>query len=173
MTKEILEITKKFHDTYERLSKDYNYETRKATKIFDITSNNGKLMYATVNEVVSPILKENQELKKQVEELSKNYNLDVRGIYIVDRNDEIMRLDKKALEYLRSLEQKNYRAKTQQKEFIKYLEDEREKQKEDIFENALTSKDIDLYIKRGKLLKIEEILQKYKSIIGASDEKES
>lgn len=173
MTKEILEITKKFHDTYERLSKDYNYETRKATKIFDITSNNGKLMYATVNEVVSPILKENQELKKQVEELSKNYNLDVRGIYIVDRNDEIMRLDKKALEYLRSLEQKNYRAKTQQKEFIKYLEDEREKQKEDIFENALTSKDIDLYIKRVKLLKIEEILQKYKSIIGASDEKES
>ena len=54
----------------------------------------------------------------------------------------------------------------QQKEFIKWLEDEIKKQKEDIFENSLTAKDIDLYIKRIKLLKIEEILQKYKEIIG-------
>ena len=74
MDEKILLITKKFHDTYERLSKDYNYETRKATKIFDITSNNGKLMYATVNEVVSPILKENQELKKQLEVGEEQYN---------------------------------------------------------------------------------------------------
>ena len=56
--------------------------------------------------------------------------------------------------------------RTQKKEFINYLEDEIKKQKEDIFENSLTAKDIDLYIKRIKLLKIEEILQKYKSIIG-------
>lgn len=61
----------------------------------------------------------------------------------------------------------------QQKEFIKWLEDEIKKQKEDIFENSLTAKDIDLYIKRIKLLKIEEILQKYKEIIGVSDEKRS
>ena len=56
--------------------------------------------------------------------------------------------------------------RTQQKEFIKWLEDEIKKQKEDIFENSLTAKDIDLYIKRIKLLKIEEILQKYKETIG-------
>ena len=36
----------------------------------------------------------------------------------------------------------------QQKEFIKWLEDEIKKQKEDIFENSLTAKDIDLYIKK-------------------------
>ena len=63
MNKEILEITKKFHDTYEKLSKKYSYETREDTKVFDINSNNGKLMYATVNEIVSPILKENEQLK--------------------------------------------------------------------------------------------------------------
>lgn len=63
MKNEILEITKKFHDTYEKLSKEYDYETRKETKVFDINSNNGKLMYATVNEIVSPILKENKQLK--------------------------------------------------------------------------------------------------------------
>ena len=63
MDKEILEITKKFHDTYEKLASEYTYETREDTKVFDINSNNGKLMYATVNEIVSPILKENKQLK--------------------------------------------------------------------------------------------------------------
>lgn len=57
------------------------------------------------------------------------------------------------------------KVETQQKEFIKFLEDEISKQKNDIFANTLTSEDIDLYIKRIKLLKMEEILQKYKEII--------
>lgn len=65
MNKEILEITKKFHYTYEKLASEYTYETRKDTKVFDINSNNGKLMYATVNEIVSPILKENKQLKEE------------------------------------------------------------------------------------------------------------
>ena len=63
MNKEILEITKRFHETYEKLSKEYSYETREDTKVFNVNSNNGKLMYATVNEIVSPILKENKQLK--------------------------------------------------------------------------------------------------------------
>lgn len=67
----ILEITKKFHDTYEKLSKEYDYETRRETKVFDIKSNNGKLMYATVNEIVSPILKENKQLKDNLNKLKE------------------------------------------------------------------------------------------------------
>ena len=66
MNEEIAEITKKFHDTYEKLSKDYDYETRKETRVFDINSSNGKLMYATVNEVIKPILEENTKLKKHL-----------------------------------------------------------------------------------------------------------
>lgn len=66
MNKEILEITKNFHDMYKKLASEYNYETREDTKVFDINSNNGKLMYATVNEIVSPILKENKQLKEQL-----------------------------------------------------------------------------------------------------------
>lgn len=69
MNKEILEITKKFHDTYEKLANEYTYETREDTKVFDINSNNGKLMYATVNEIVSPILKENKILREKVNKL--------------------------------------------------------------------------------------------------------
>ena len=64
MNEKIFNLTKEFHDTYERLSSEYGYETRKETRVFDRNSNNGKLMFATVNEVVRPILEENQELKK-------------------------------------------------------------------------------------------------------------
>lgn len=71
MNKEILEIAKEFHDTYEKLASEYTYETREDTKVFDINSNNGKLMYATVNEIVSPILKENKILKENAENNDK------------------------------------------------------------------------------------------------------
>ena len=71
MNKEILEITQKFHDTYEKLASEYTYETREDTKVFDINSNNGKLMYATVNEIVSSILKENKQLKDNWNKLRK------------------------------------------------------------------------------------------------------
>ena len=70
MSEEILEMTQKFHDTYEKLASEYAYKTREDTKVFDINSNNGKLMYATVNKIVSPILKENKELKKQLHDAS-------------------------------------------------------------------------------------------------------
>ena len=118
MNEEILEITKKFHDTYEKLSKDYDYETRKETRVFDINSSNGKLMYATVNEVIKPILEENTKLINQ------------------------------------------------QKEFIKYMNA--------IIED-LETEDVDDEEMKGYLIQrintFKEILQKYKEIIGVSDEK--
>lgn len=58
------------------------------------------------------------------------------------------------------------KVETQQKEFIKYLEDEIKTLEKDILE---TIDDMDIYMKQVKSLIIEEILQKYKSIIG--DEK--
>lgn len=59
---------------------------------------------------------------------------------------------------------------TKQKVFIKYLEDEISKQKNDIFANALTSEDIDLYIMKIKLQELEEILRKYKEIVNGSEQ---
>ena len=115
MNKEILEITKKFHDTYEKLASEYTYETREDTKVFDINSNNGKLMYATVNEIVSPILEENQELKSQLKGTTHCFD-----------EEEHEKL-KKQLEELKEEKQEwiNLLAmfKNQQKEFIKWLED--------------------------------------------------
>ncbi len=91
MNKEILEITKRFHDTYEKLSSDYNYETRKDTKAFDVNSSNGKLMYATVSEVVNPILEENKQLNKRVAYLERSN--DRREETILEQRQEIVGLE--------------------------------------------------------------------------------
>lgn len=117
-------------------------------------------------QTVKTLLEENEELKKQVEELSKNYNLDIPGIYIVSRNDEIIRLDKKALQYLRSLEQKNYKLETQQKEFIKYLEDYINSLKKE-YGNYVNDNYSEEY---GRYYTAKEILQKYKETIGVSND---
>ena len=150
MNKEILEITKKFHDTYEKLASEYTYETREDTKVFDINSNNGKLMYATVNEIVSPILEENQELKKQLEEL-KEENIEFQE----KASDIQFELRDDRDNYYERLQAK-YR---EQKEFIKWLEDYLK-----LFDNMCIDE-------QGYYDMLEEILNKYKEIIGVSDEK--
>jgi hypothetical protein len=96
------------------------------------------------------IEKENKELKKQLENCYCN------------RTDCSGRIkDSKVYD---SLVQK---VETQQKEFIKYLEGEIKTLEKDILE---TVDDMDIYMKQVKSLIIEEILQKYKEIIGVSDE---
>lgn len=90
MNKEILEITKEFHDTYEKLANEYTYETREDTKVFDINSNNGKLMYATVNEIVSPILKENKILRENAENNDKVVdNVNWENMLLKKENQEL------------------------------------------------------------------------------------
>ena len=197
MNEEIAEITKKFHDTYEKLSKDYDYETRKETRVFDINSSNGKLMYATVNEVIKPILEENQELKKHLK-VPKTCSLktleDYKSYYEDTTREQI--LEDTYIEYcayvnlahryselkkqIETYEIEGYKQneeldkmsfsirkyKIQQKEFIKYMND--------IIED-LETEDVDDEEMKAYLIQrintFKEILQKYKSIIGVSDDK--
>ena len=138
MNEEILEITKKFHDTYEKLSKEYNYETKKETRVFDINSSNGKLMYATVNEIISPVLEENQNLKKQLE----------------NKYEKVGTLTSELLY------EENTKLINQQKEFIKYMNScikELEKESQNKLQNTINLGIIDI---------TKTILQKYKEIIG-------
>ena len=107
--------------------------------------------------------KEMLGLKEQNEELKNKYN--IRLLNQISENIEPDCEDY----YLAEIETKAHKydlIQNQQKEFIKYLEDEISKQKNDIFANALTSEDIDLYIMKIKLQELEEVLQKYKEIIG-------
>ena len=169
MNKEILEITKKFHDTYEKLASEYTYETREDTKVFDINSNNGKLMYATVNEIVSPILEENQELKSQLKGTTHCFDEEEHEKLkkqLEKLQEEYIEFQEKASDIQFELrdDRDNYYERLQakyreQKEFIKWLED---------YLNLFDYRDIE---EQAGYDMLEEILQKYRSIIGVSDEK--
>mgnify|MGYP001572898095 CR=1 FL=1 len=50
---QILEVTILFHHIYERLAGGFEYETKKETRIFDPESPNGRLMLATVKEILA------------------------------------------------------------------------------------------------------------------------
>lgn len=52
---EAVRIARDFHETYDRLAQEFGYETREDTKEFDEKSPNGKLMIATIKEVLSKL----------------------------------------------------------------------------------------------------------------------
>lgn len=120
MNKEILEITKEFHDTYEKLASEYTYETREDTKVFDINSNNGKLMYATVNEIVSPILKENKILIDNAENNDKVVdNVNWENMLLKKKNKQLQ----ERIEYLERSNNRREDTILEQRQKISDLED--------------------------------------------------
>lgn len=103
-----------------------------------------KELFEELDLTVAELRKENQELKKQLEEYKK------LGF--------------------KHLQDKNNNLETQQKEFIKYLEGEINR----INPNNLTISELNLRldgVKFTQYLIYKEILQKYKEIIGVKDEK--
>lgn len=129
----------KLKKKYENAVADYVHkDTLTATDYVELNKDNELLM--SYNQA---LLKENQELKKQVEERTKMYQ--------------------NAYDYSQKMEGKTIILEIQQQEFIKYLEDEIKTLEKDILE---TIDDMDIYMKQVKSLIIEEILQKYKEIIG-------
>ena len=110
------------------------------------------------NSKYNEVFDENRMLKKQVEERPKEY------VFIGNAQN-------KTRDFINQITKDNKEFKNQQKEFIKYLEDEINKIKEQI-------KNYDIWHEVGTdinylILKKQfniEILSKYKSIIGVSDE---
>ncbi|MFW9874473.1 MAG: hypothetical protein ACFFG0_15310 [Candidatus Thorarchaeota archaeon] len=47
-----LELAILFHETYEKLAKEYGYVTKLETRKFDVNTKNGKLMIATCKEIL-------------------------------------------------------------------------------------------------------------------------
>lgn len=93
MNKEIKKYTEMFHYTYEMLALNFGYETRKDTKKFDFDTPNGKLMYATVEKIISPILEENQQLKEQLETSEKARKEAIELVKNNQRKDEFVELN--------------------------------------------------------------------------------
>lgn len=101
-----------------------------------------------------PLLVEYKELKKQVEDYKEQVN---KGLYNT------------CLPYTTGYNKAIKDKEIQQKEFIKYLEDETSK-----WHNNYDSYNYEYEIEEPTAEEsVNEILQKYKSIIGVSDEKEN
>lgn len=104
-------------------------------------------------QTVKSLLKENQELKKQVEEYQKD---------IKDLDNQ----NKRAFENMQLNQLKVCNMIKQQKEFINYLEDYINSLKKE-YGNYANDNYSEEY---GRYYAAKEILQKYKEIIGVSDE---
>ena len=135
------------------------------------------------------LLRENQELKEKLDKYENPEDMTLFTMWCTEKVKDENKELKKQLENCycnrtdcssRIKDSKKYdslvqKVETQQKEFIKYLEDEIKKEKEDLEhlcdlykipqKNNSTYKFVYSYIN-----KIEKILQKYKSVIGISDE---
>ena len=117
----------------------------------EITYKDQKILY----KYIKNLQQENQQLKKQLEE---NQN-PLKGIFAQVNDDTLLRDCGNMNAEIKEL-------KNQQKEFIEYLEKTIEE---------LECEDVDDEDMKGYLIQridtFKEILQKYKSIIGVSDEK--
>ena len=101
MNDEIKEYVIKFHNTYEKLAPNYDYETRKDTKELDFNSNNGKLMYATINEIITPLLDDITNLQQENEKLLSE-NIAIKSVRnMVDETIYKSRCEK-AVEYIKN-----------------------------------------------------------------------
>lgn len=113
-------------------------------------------------EEIERLKKENQDLKKQLEEYIKQ-NMKLKD-ELFDKRKEYQDTYKDV-----RIEIKEY--KTQQKEFIKYLEDEKNRlarECSNIYEDGLGHTRL---VNEDKFDEVNDILQKYKSIIGDINDK--
>lgn len=125
----------KFPKTFDEFIKQYSFFDKQ-----QIYTNGSELIHVfRIKQWEEHKEKENQELKKQLENMADSYCNASKLKH--ERASKIVKMN------------------NQQKEFIKWLED---------YLNLFDEKDI---YEEGSYDAIEEILQKYKSIIGVSDDK--
>ena len=140
-----------------------------------------------LNSLVNSCQEEIRELKKQLKEWENHLKcskemLDIQGQKGNYDYDEYMLGLYNGMEYIIALfetREPNYISgkdvkftnnKTQQKEFIKYLEDEKDRlarECSNIYEDSLGHTRL---VNEDKFNEVNDILQKYKSIIGVSDD---
>lgn len=72
---DLIDIAQKFHDIYERLAPQFGYATRTDTRKFDPHSPNGKLMIATIHEILNKDGRNIQEMEysKEMERRARTF----------------------------------------------------------------------------------------------------
>lgn len=65
------ETTRRFHNVYEQVAKEYGYKTREDTKELDFNSPNGMTMLKTVETITTPYLEEIERLNNIINNIVK------------------------------------------------------------------------------------------------------
>ena len=76
------ETTRRFHNIYEQVAKEYGYKTREDTKELDFNSPNGMTMLKTVETITTPYLEEIERLNNIINDIDRyihNWNLEDIG----------------------------------------------------------------------------------------------
>lgn len=97
----ILDLTIKFHNTYEKLANDFNCKIKEEIKDFNIHSDSGKLLFATVEQCMLPVLFELETFKDKQSKIKKNIKK------FVDANDydpEVVKANYKKLMEILNME---------------------------------------------------------------------
>lgn len=68
------ETTRRFHNIYEQVAKEYGYKTREDTKELDFNSPNGMTMLKTVETITTPYLEEIERLKNTLKDIEEYIN---------------------------------------------------------------------------------------------------
>ena len=71
------ETTRRFHNIYEQVAKEYGYKTREDTKELDFNSPNGMTMLKTVEMITTPYLDEINELQEKNKKLITDYRMSI------------------------------------------------------------------------------------------------
>ena len=89
------ETTRRFHNVYEQVAKEYGYKTREDTKELDFNSPNGMTMLKTVETITTPYLKEIERLRDMVLEYQERIDKAIE--YFVRRDIEWGSYEQKVL----------------------------------------------------------------------------
>lgn len=130
------------------------------------------IKFSKLSSYIRQLDKENQELKLELSGYRQAILNNKEMLGLKEQNEELKKQLENKYEKVGTLTsellyEENTKLINQQKEFINYLEEELKTLEKDIIE---TVDNMDIYMKQVKSLIIEEILQKYKSVIGVSDE---
>jgi hypothetical protein len=68
------ETTRRFHNVYEQVAKEYGYKTREDTKELDFNSPNGMTMLKTVEMITTPYLEEIERLNNIIKDIKGQLN---------------------------------------------------------------------------------------------------
>lgn len=101
------ETTRRFHNVYEQVAKEYGYKTREDTKELDFNSPNGMTMLKTVETITTPYLEEIERLNNIINEFEDILKRDIKACNnkfenMFDRNYRRLILEEK-LEQLQEL----------------------------------------------------------------------